>query len=67
MSLQTTIEQAFENRDQLSPASAPQEVKEAVSEALNLLDSGKARVAEKIDGDWVVHQWLKKQCFYHFV
>ncbi len=40
MSLQTTIEQAFENRDQLSPTSAPQDVKDAVSEALNLLDSG---------------------------
>lgn len=66
MSLQTTIEQAFENRDQLSPASAPQDIKEAVTEALNLLDSGKARVAEKVDGDWVVNQWLKKAVLLSF-
>ncbi|RDX36337.1 2,3,4,5-tetrahydropyridine-2,6-dicarboxylate N-succinyltransferase [Kangiella sp. HD9-110m-PIT-SAG07] len=66
MSLQNTIEQAFENRDTLSVDSAPAEVKEAVSEALNLLDSGEARVAEKQDGDWIVNQWLKKAVLLSF-
>ena len=54
------ITQAFEDRMQFSPTNAPQDVRDAVADALNLLDSGKARVAEKIDGDWVVNQWLKK-------
>ena len=66
MSLQTIIEEAFENRDTLSVSSAPAEVKEAVTEALNLLDSGQARVAEKKDGDWVVNQWLKKAVLLSF-
>lgn len=66
MSLQTTIENAFENRDQLSPATAAAEIKQAVQEALNLLDSGQARVAEKVDGNWIVHQWLKKAVLLSF-
>ena len=66
MSLQNTIEQAFENRDTLSVSSAPAEIKDAVAEALNLLDSGEARVAEKKDGDWVVNQWLKKAVLLSF-
>lgn len=66
MSLQNTIEQAFENRDTLSVSSAPAEVKDAVAEALNLLDSGEARVAEKKDGDWIVNQWLKKAVLLSF-
>lgn len=66
MSLQETIELAFENRDQLSPSSASNEIKQAVQEALNLLDSGQARVAEKISGNWIVHQWLKKAVLLSF-
>lgn len=66
MSLQSTIEQAFENRETLSPMTAPAEVKEAVNAALNLLDSGQARVAEKSDGEWVVNQWLKKAVLLSF-
>ena len=66
MSLQQTIESAFDDREQLSPSSATTEIKEAVSESLNLLDSGQARVAEKIDGNWVVHQWLKKAVLLSF-
>ncbi|MHC4393613.1 MAG: 2,3,4,5-tetrahydropyridine-2,6-dicarboxylate N-succinyltransferase, partial [Planctomycetota bacterium] len=58
--LQQTIEEAFETRDTLSPDSCPIPVRNAVLEALELLDSGRARVAEKgEDGAWVVHQWLK--------
>jgi 2,3,4,5-tetrahydropyridine-2-carboxylate N-succinyltransferase len=64
--LVTLINEAFENRAQLSPETAPSEVKNAVNEALQLLDSGQARVAEKVDGQWVVHEWLKKAVLLSF-
>lgn len=63
--LQRTIDAAWENRDSISPATKG-EVRDAVETALNLLDSGKARVAEKIEGSWVVHQWLKKAVLLSF-
>ena len=63
--LQTTIEAAFDNRDAVNYATTG-EIREAVEEALNLMDSGKARVAEKIDGDWQVNQWLKKAVLLSF-
>ena len=49
-----------------APASVSAEIREAVSEALNLLDKGTARVAEKKDGDWVTNQWLKKAVLLSF-
>lgn len=64
--LQAIIEAAFEDRANISPAAAPSDVKKAVSDAIALLNSGKARVAEKIDGEWVVHQWLKKAVLLFF-
>lgn len=64
--LENTINQAFENRANISPSSVTPEVADAVKQALGLLDSGQARVAEKIDGDWVVHQWLKKAVLLSF-
>jgi len=57
--LQTTIEQAWDGRDKINLETRGA-VREAVNAALDLLDSGKARVAEKVNGDWVVNQWLKK-------
>ena len=57
--LEATIEAAWDARDTLSPNTEGAQ-RDAVEEALLALDSGKARVAEKIDGTWVVHQWLKK-------
>jgi 2,3,4,5-tetrahydropyridine-2,6-dicarboxylate N-succinyltransferase len=64
--LKNTIESAFENRAALSPQTAPNDLKNAVTEALKLLDSGKARVAEKIDGQWRTHEWLKKAVLLSF-
>ena len=64
--LQQTIETAFEDRQSLGPGTTGA-VREAVNEALNLLDSGKARVAEKIDGEWQVNQWLKKAVLLSFL
>jgi len=65
-SLQEIIEQAFENRDAITPTTVTAKVKSSVEQALELLDSGKARVAEKVDGEWIVHQWLKKAVLLSF-
>lgn len=64
--LKTTIETAWENRDTITPTAVSDEVKQAIVQALELLDSGAARVAEKISGEWVVHQWLKKAVLLSF-
>ena len=58
--LEKTIEAAFENPDAINFETTG-EVREAVEETLNLLDSGKLRVAEPISqGNWKVNQWAKK-------
>jgi 2,3,4,5-tetrahydropyridine-2-carboxylate N-succinyltransferase len=60
------IDQAFEARSEIG-LSTGGEVREAVNEALRLLDSGAARVAEKqADGSWQVNQWLKKAVLLSF-
>ncbi|MDD5228786.1 MAG: 2,3,4,5-tetrahydropyridine-2,6-dicarboxylate N-succinyltransferase [Methylococcales bacterium] len=64
--LENIINAAFENRADITPVNVTSEVREAVTETLNLLDCGKLRVAEKIDGDWVTHQWLKKAVLLSF-
>ena len=53
MSLQQTIEQAFENRNEYSPANMPQDVREAIEQVLEQLDNGSLRVAEKKDASIV--------------
>jgi 2,3,4,5-tetrahydropyridine-2-carboxylate N-succinyltransferase len=63
--LQSVIETAFENRASVD-ASTKGEIRDAVETALNLLDSGAARVAQKVDGAWVVNQWLKKAVLLSF-
>ena len=64
--LQQIIEAAFERRDTITPGSVDSATKSAILQAIDLLDSGKARVAEKIAGEWVVHQWLKKAVLLYF-
>ncbi|MBI3344162.1 MAG: 2,3,4,5-tetrahydropyridine-2,6-dicarboxylate N-succinyltransferase [Gammaproteobacteria bacterium] len=64
--LQDIIEQAFEQRAEITPHKVQPKVKDAVSEALALLDNGTLRVAEKQNGAWVVHQWLKKAVLLSF-
>ncbi len=64
--LKTLIEAAFEARADITPKSVSRELRVALDEALDLLDSGKARVAEKIDGRWQVHEWLKKAVLLYF-
>ncbi|HEY8538302.1 MAG TPA: 2,3,4,5-tetrahydropyridine-2,6-dicarboxylate N-succinyltransferase [Steroidobacteraceae bacterium] len=65
-SLIDTINAAFEQRNSLTPKDAPQDIRNAVEEAIDLLDSGKARVAEKVDGHWRVNEWLKKAVLLFF-
>ena len=64
--LQNTIEAAFEQRATLGPATVAPRLLAALAEALALLDSGTARIAEKRDGQWVVNEWLKKAVLLHF-
>lgn len=63
--LAQTIDAAFENRAEVN-FNTTGDVRDAVNEALNLLDSGQARVAEKVDGTWVVNQWLKRAVLLSF-
>jgi 2,3,4,5-tetrahydropyridine-2-carboxylate N-succinyltransferase len=64
--LQATIEAAFEQRAELSPQTAAPGVRAAVAGTLDLLDSGKLRVAEKRDAGWHVNEWLKKAVLLSF-
>ena len=65
-SLQTTIDAAWERRSELSSQTAPAEVLDAVASAIAELDTGRLRVAEKLDGRWTTHQWLKKAVLLSF-
>ena len=66
MSLQQVIETAFENRAEITPVSVTAEVKEAVAETLQQLDSGHLRVAEKQGNQWLVNEWAKKAVLLSF-
>lgn len=64
--LEQRIDAAFEKRGELSPATTG-DARNAVDEALALLDAGKARVASRApDGRWITHQWLKKAVLLSF-
>jgi 2,3,4,5-tetrahydropyridine-2,6-dicarboxylate N-succinyltransferase len=64
--LAAAVDAAFETRAELTPARAPPEVRAAVERALDLLDTGQLRVAEKRDGQWLVNEWLKKAVLLSF-
>jgi len=64
--LQNVIESAFERRADITPVNVDTVTREAVNQVIGLLDSGALRVAEKIDGQWVTHQWLKKAVLLSF-
>ena len=63
--LEQVIDEAWLKRESVS-ASTLGEVREAVDAALSALDSGEARIAEKVGSEWVVHQWLKKAVLLSF-
>jgi 2,3,4,5-tetrahydropyridine-2-carboxylate N-succinyltransferase len=64
--LQDLIDAAWENRATLSPTSADPKTRETVDAVLGMLDRGELRVAEKIDGAWRTHQWVKKAVLLSF-
>ena len=64
--LAALIDAAFEERAAYAPGRAPADVIAAVDEVIDLLDRGAVRVAEPVDGNWVVHQWIKKAVLLSF-
>lgn len=65
-SLQQRIEAAFEQRADISPSRVPAELQRDITEVIQKIDRGEYRVAEKIDGQWIVHEWLKKAVLLSF-
>ena len=66
LALAPVIDAAFERRNELSLSDVPHELVEALDEVIAGLNRGALRVAEKIDGAWVTHQWLKKAVLLYF-
>jgi len=64
--LESLIDEAFERRADITPGHVPKDLSEALPEILDGLNDGRLRVAEKIDGAWVTHQWLKKAVLLYF-
>jgi len=64
--LRGVIDGAFERRAEITPKNVPADISAAIEESIALLDSGKARVAEKSDGRWIVNEWLKKAVLLYF-
>ena len=60
------IDAAWEQRAEFTPKNAPADVREAVDSVIAQLDSGALRVAEKINGEWHVNQWIKKAVLLSF-
>lgn len=60
------IEQAFNDRAEITPTNVPPEVANAVKETLRLLDSGELRVAQPIANGWQVNEWAKKAVLLSF-
>ena len=65
MSIENIINEAWENKDKVNQNS-DQKLKDTINQVIEDLDSGKSRVAEKIDGEWVTHQHLKKAIMLSF-
>jgi 2,3,4,5-tetrahydropyridine-2-carboxylate N-succinyltransferase len=64
--LQARIEAAFEQRADISPSRVPAELQRDLTDVIQNIDQGNYRVAEKIDGKWVVNEWLKKAVLLSF-
>ena len=64
--LQPIIEEAFENRENINSKTVSPQVRDAIEQVITALDQGQIRVAEKIDGDWVTNQWVKKAVLLSF-
>jgi len=64
--LQPVIEALWERRADLTPATAKADEIKVIEQVIGELDAGRLRVAEKIGGQWVTHQWLKKAVLLSF-
>ena len=64
--IQSIIVDAFERRADITPRNVDTNVRDAVMEAIDQLDRGEIRVAEKRDGAWVVNEWIKKAVLLSF-
>lgn len=65
--LEEIISDAFERRAEITPSTVDADTRSAVDQAIDLIDSGEARVAERRGvGDWVVNEWLKKAVLLSF-
>ena len=64
--LQQTIDAAWEARGDLTPSGASPALRDAVAHVIDALDRGRLRVAEKVDGAWITHQWIKKAVLLSF-
>jgi len=64
--LESVIDAAFERRAEYSPTHVPHGLTEALDNVIAELNAGRLRVAEKIDGKWVTHQWIKKAVLLYF-
>ncbi|HUH86741.1 MAG TPA: 2,3,4,5-tetrahydropyridine-2,6-dicarboxylate N-succinyltransferase [Pusillimonas sp.] len=64
--LQTIVDLAWEDRNSIDSDNAPPQLREAISQVLHALDEGRLRVAQKIDGVWITHQWIKKAVLLSF-
>ena len=66
MELHDVIETAFSKRQELSPYAVDQDIRSAVEKVMHELEKGTLRVAEKINGEWKTHEWIKKAVLLSF-
>ena len=59
MSIEKIINDAWDDKDKINQDSSP-ELKDAINQIIQDLDQGKIRVAEKLNGNWITHQYIKK-------
>ncbi len=64
--LRQTIEAAFERRAEITPANIDPALRAAIEDCIGQLDSGQARIAQQVDGQWQVNEWLKKAVLLYF-
>ncbi len=64
--LEVLVEAAFERRADITPANAERELLDALDQIVEELNAGRVRVAEKINGEWTTHQWIKKAVLLYF-
>ena len=63
--LEKIINDAWKNKEQISPSSE-EPIINSINQIIDELDQGKIRVAEKINGEWVTHEWIKKAILMSF-